>query len=116
MTVVTMKSDEARSKFRDILDDVLSGSAEVVIERYNKPTAVVVNYHEWQKLKLLQNQQLPKKPEQTAQPQGMTAAHLLGSGLVGIWADRDDIQDNLAFARQLRKTAENKRVNAHALG
>ena len=33
MTIVTMKSDEARSKFRDILDDVLSGSAEVIIER-----------------------------------------------------------------------------------
>lgn len=57
MTVVTMKSDEARSRFRDILDTVFSGLTEVVIERYNKPTAVVVNYHEWQKLKELQKQQ-----------------------------------------------------------
>ena len=46
----------------------------------------------------------------------MTAAHLLGSGLIGLWAARDDIQDNLAFARQLRKTAENKRVHDHAAG
>lgn len=57
MTIITMKSDEARSRFRDILDHVFGGLTEVVIERYNKPTAVVVNYHEWQKLKELQKQQ-----------------------------------------------------------
>jgi prevent-host-death family protein len=44
---LTMKSEEARVRMRDILDEVLSGK-EVVIERYAKPTAVVVGYKQWQ--------------------------------------------------------------------
>jgi hypothetical protein len=47
MTVKTMGSDQARLKMRDILDDVIGG-AEVVIERYDKPTAVVIGYTQWQ--------------------------------------------------------------------
>jgi len=35
-----------------------------------------------------------------------TAQDLLDSKLVGSWADRDDIQDSQAFARQLRDRAE----------
>jgi len=38
----------------------------------------------------------------------MTARDLLQSGLVGLWADRDDIHDSLAFARQLRWQAEHR--------
>jgi prevent-host-death family protein len=45
--VTTIKADEARIKMRDILDATIAGD-EVVIERYNKPTAVVVNYAHWQ--------------------------------------------------------------------
>ena len=48
MSTKTVGSDEARLKLRDILDDVQAGTTEVVIERYNKPTAVVVNYAQWQ--------------------------------------------------------------------
>jgi len=47
MSRLMMKSDEARTKMRDILDEVTAGR-EVVIARYNKPTAVVVNYAQWQ--------------------------------------------------------------------
>ncbi len=46
-----------------------------------------------------------------------TADNLLRSGLVGIWADREDITDSLEFARQLRYTAEHqsaKRLVAEA--
>ena len=32
---------------RDILDDVMTGAAEAVIERHGKPTAVIVNYAQW---------------------------------------------------------------------
>ena len=46
-STVTMKSEEARVRMRDILDEVLSGK-EVVIERYAKPTAVVIGYKQWQ--------------------------------------------------------------------
>jgi PHD/YefM family antitoxin component YafN of YafNO toxin-antitoxin module len=42
----TMKSEEARARFRDILDTTIAGGA-VVIERYSKPTAVVINYDTW---------------------------------------------------------------------
>lgn len=38
--------------------------------------------------------------------QRMTAADLLKSGMVGMWADRKDIGDSLEFARSLRRQAE----------
>ena len=47
-TVTTMKSEEARAHFRDILDATVAGH-EIVIERYNKPTAVVTSYDQWQR-------------------------------------------------------------------
>ncbi len=40
--------------------------------------------------------------------QRMTAADLLKSGMVGMWADRKDIGDSLEFARSLRKRAEKR--------
>ena len=47
MTIKTVTSEDARIKMRDILDDVHTGD-EVIIERYRRPAAVVVNYAEWQ--------------------------------------------------------------------
>ena len=44
-----------------------------------------------------------------ARPRELTARDLLQSELVGLWADRDDIGDSLAFARQLRQQAEHRR-------
>jgi hypothetical protein len=46
-TTTTMKSEEARLRMRDILDEVLA-SKEVIIKRYAKPTAVVIGYKQWQ--------------------------------------------------------------------
>ena len=40
--------------------------------------------------------------------QQLTARELLQSGLVGLWADRDDIDDSLSFARRLREQAERR--------
>jgi hypothetical protein len=45
----------------------------------------------------------------------LTARDLLQSGLVGLWADRQDIVDNLGFARELRRQAENRGVGSHDL-
>jgi hypothetical protein len=39
----------------------------------------------------------------------LTARELLQSGLVGLWAGRDDIDDSLSYARQLREQAERRR-------
>ncbi|MFC1466884.1 MAG: hypothetical protein ACFLMY_18765 [Candidatus Brachytrichaceae bacterium NZ_4S206] len=38
----------------------------------------------------------------------MTARALLDSGIVGIWKDRTDMVDSVAFARQLREQAQTR--------
>jgi hypothetical protein len=35
-------------------------------------------------------------------------------GLIGMWADRDDIRDSRKFARQLRKRASKRKVSDRA--
>ena len=42
----------------------------------------------------------------------MTAAALLGSGIVGLWADRTDIGDSREFARRLRDSAQTRSVRS----
>jgi hypothetical protein len=44
-----------------------------------------------------------------AQRGGATARQLLESGLVGLWADRDDIGDSAEFARTLREKAQRRK-------
>jgi prevent-host-death family protein len=41
-----MKSDEARQSWRDMLDLAARGGS-VVVERYNKPVAVMISYEAW---------------------------------------------------------------------
>lgn len=41
----------------------------------------------------------------------MTAADLLESGLVGLWADRTDLGDSHDFARRLREEAQTRKGN-----
>lgn len=40
--------------------------------------------------------------------EGMTGADILASGLVGMWANRDDIEDSAAFVETLRRQAEQR--------
>jgi len=42
----------------------------------------------------------------------LTAAELLQSGLVGMWADRTDIGDSRDYARRLREQAQTRRRDA----
>ncbi len=49
MNILTMKSDEARNRWRDLIDAALAGG-QVIIERYNKPMAVLVGYEQWQRM------------------------------------------------------------------
>ncbi|CAN5737318.1 hypothetical protein BH10CHL1_BH10CHL1_14260 [soil metagenome] len=51
MSIMTVKSDEARIHMRAILDETVAGR-EVVIQRYDKPVAVVVPYELWKALKI----------------------------------------------------------------
>jgi len=39
----------------------------------------------------------------------LTASQLLRSGLVGLWKDREDIEDSADYARQLREQAQRRR-------
>ena len=47
MAVKTFRSEEARNRFRDVMESVIAGD-EVVVERYNRPAAVVISYDQWQ--------------------------------------------------------------------
>ena len=38
----------------------------------------------------------------------LTARQLLDSGLVGLWKDRTDITDSVAYARELREKAQRR--------
>jgi PHD/YefM family antitoxin component YafN of YafNO toxin-antitoxin module len=57
MPIKTVASEDIRLRLRDVLDDVHAG-AEVIIERYRKPSAVVVNYAQWQAWKEAQEAEL----------------------------------------------------------
>jgi len=41
-------------------------------------------------------------------PSQLTAKRLLESGLVGLWQDRPDILDSVAYARHLREEAQQR--------
>ncbi len=47
MTITTIGSREARQKWRDLLDAVYTGSADIIIERNGKPTAVLIPYEDY---------------------------------------------------------------------
>ena len=46
MTVHSLKSNDARLRWRDILDAARAGN-DTVIEHYNRPTAVVIPYEDF---------------------------------------------------------------------
>lgn len=50
MIVETINSREARSNFRDILDKVLAGAADIVIERSGRPVAVMIPVEDYEAL------------------------------------------------------------------
>ncbi|MCE7980243.1 MAG: type II toxin-antitoxin system Phd/YefM family antitoxin [Caldilinea sp. CFX5] len=66
MTVKTYGAEEVRAKMRDVLDDILTGEAEAIIERNGKPTAVVISYKRWQQLEQEKTQKLTRFTEARA--------------------------------------------------
>ena len=62
-TTKTYGAEEVRIKMRDVLDDILAGEAEAIIERNGKPTAVMISYKRWQQIE----QEKTKKLERFAE-------------------------------------------------
>lgn len=92
MSVTIMKSDEARQSWRDILDIAAKGGS-VVVERYNKPVAVMINYEAWLAVqeeledleigpRALAAYQRWKENPSTARPWEEVEADLIADGLV----------------------------------
>jgi len=66
-------------------------------------------------IKLDHEQKLPEGSEvlvmlvpDFSEERGITGEELLNSGLVGLWADREDIADSAAFAVELRRRSEQR--------
>ncbi len=51
MPNTTVKSGEARTKFRDLLDQVLSGKGDVIIERNGKNVAVMIPAADYEQIR-----------------------------------------------------------------
>lgn len=47
MSITTIGSREARQKWRDLLDEVFTGTADIVIERNGKPIATLISYEDY---------------------------------------------------------------------
>ncbi|MBM4467140.1 MAG: hypothetical protein FJ014_16570 [Chloroflexi bacterium] len=48
------------------------------------------------------------QPQKTVRRSRLTVRQLRQSGLIGLWQDRDDIEDSTAYARQLREQAQQR--------
>ncbi len=50
MNITKLSSREARTNWRDVLDTIDNGTADVVIERYGKPIATLIPYKDYEAL------------------------------------------------------------------
>ena len=48
------------------------------------------------------------QPQKTVRRSRLTVRQLRQSGLIGLWKDRDDIEDSAVYARQLREQAQQR--------
>lgn len=50
MIVKTVTSEDARTRLRDVMDEVITGESEIIIERHGKPMVAVISYKEFQRI------------------------------------------------------------------
>ena len=68
-----------------------------------------ISRHRWgDVLTFIESLRPVNEPTQEAAKRPLTAADLLESGLVGFWADRQDIGDSQEFARRLREQPQTR--------
>ena len=48
------------------------------------------------------------QPQKTMRRSHLTVRQLRQSGLIGLWKDRDDIEDSAAYARRLREQVQSR--------
>jgi antitoxin (DNA-binding transcriptional repressor) of toxin-antitoxin stability system len=53
MPVRVIKSHEARTRWRNLLDIANAGETEIIIERYGKPIATLINYKQYLQAKII---------------------------------------------------------------
>ena len=53
------------------------------------------------------------EPVKSTSDSGLSVRQLRQSGLIGLWKDREDIQDSSVYARQLREQAERRGGSNH---
>ncbi len=53
----TVTAHEAKNHFSSLLDAVIEGSEEVIVERHGKPRAVLISYDAYQQVQDLREQQ-----------------------------------------------------------
>ncbi|MBV7336076.1 type II toxin-antitoxin system Phd/YefM family antitoxin [Chloroflexi bacterium TSY] len=82
MTVTTIRSEEARSKWRDVVDAVLTRTGEFIIQRYGKPVAVLVNHDEWSMLKRLHAEELKRRSQEQDIPWSEAEKQLMADGVI----------------------------------
>ena len=51
---------------------------------------------------------LPQAERSTRRRSRLTVGQLRRSGLIGLWEDRDDIEDSAVYARPLRERSQNR--------
>ena len=52
MATTTVKSEEARLKWRDTVDRAYLGG-EIIVERHGKPVVAIINFARWQQMRQL---------------------------------------------------------------
>jgi len=77
---------------------------ERVLERDGELDVKGLPYKKGQRVEII----LLPQPTKRKRPR-LTVGEFKKSGLIGMWKDRDDIQDSSVYARQLREQAQHRR-------
>ena len=81
MSVQTMKSNDAHQNWGAILEFALKDGT-TVIQRYSRPSAVVVSYEEWERLQKLHSDLITQRQAETAIPWETAKAQLIADGVI----------------------------------
>jgi hypothetical protein len=75
-----------------------------VVKKDGEITMTGLPYKKGQKVEMI----LLVQPVSRVGRRPLTTRQLRRSGLIGLWKDREDIQDSAAYARQMREQAQRR--------